>query len=389
MKRAIVGTLAFVGLATACTVMNGLDVIPLATEPTGEGTSSSGKTSSGTSGATSSSGTSGLDVFDVCTPLKEPAKPAAADPGGTDTPLTFAMKQLVSNNSETPFGLDLDGLCTCFTDKGKTTPGPDACKRTTSFCDDQQSRGLDNAGATLFKQINAQGGVNMIEVENSLVAEGKIGIVIQISDYNGLANDDAVTVKFIRSAGVSGGADFNTTQIWPTSGVVYTSTDGWVVTQTLKTADGGALTVRNLVAHFAEVEVPFLVSTPDPPKMRGAILTATIADGYAIPDLQIAGRTNTLKLVNQAGQLQTPFGTVCQSLQINNLYKQFGSAACAVSDMPSDPANDRDLGTPCDAMSFGVKMLLVPAILGANKSLPNDYDDCSGLDGYPLACPNP
>lgn len=383
--RAAAAFVGIAGLVTGCLVMNGLELTPVPSPDPGETSSSGGsKKDSGSSGATSSSGDPGK-----CSPLKEPAKPAAADPGGTDVTLTFAMRQLVSNNDDTPFGLDLDGLCTCFTDVGASAPGPDACKRGTSACDNPLSTGLDNAGAVLFKQISKQGGVNLVDVENGHVAAGQIGLLIHIEGYNGLANDDDVTVRFIRSAGISGGPSPERKDEWPDSNDSFTSTEAYVVTTVTKN-DGKEIAIRSLVARFAEVEVPFLISTPNPAKMRGAIVTGVIADGNTIPDLIVAGRSNTSELVNSVGQLEAPvIGPLCQTIPFDDRYANFGAEACKVSDLPTDPAKTGDRTTPCDAMSFGVKMLMIPATLGAKASLTNGGDRCSDVDGYPLACSDP
>jgi hypothetical protein len=370
LKHAAAAGLVFAGLIAACTAMNGLKVIP-SEDSTDPGTSSSSGKPKKDASASSSSGVPG-----ACNHAKEPAKPAA-DPGGTDTTLTFAMRQLVPNNEGTPFGLDLDGLCTCFTEVGAKAPGPDACKRTTSACDDPQDTGLDNAGAVLFKQIANQGGVNFIDVENGHVAGGQIGLLIHIEGYNGLANDDAISVRFIRSAGISGGPNPSQKDAWPDSSDSFPSTEAYVANKVL-------------VARFDEVEVPFVISTPQPAKMKGAIVTGALADGNALPELVVAGRSNTGELVASVGQLEvTGIGPLCQTMPFDDRYRTFGGEACKVSDMPTDPAKTGDLNTPCDAMSFGVKMLMIPANLGSKASLSVGGDRCGGVDGYPVPCPNP
>jgi hypothetical protein len=54
--------------------------------------------------------------------------------------------------------------------------------------------------------------------------------------------------------------------------------------------------------------------------------------------------------------------------------------------MPTDPNNDRDLNTGCDALSFGLKLLMVPAELDAvSKPLAAVGDRCSDRD--PIICP--
>ena len=382
MKREILALSMIALVVGACTVMNGLELQTNPTDPGETSGSSSGKTSGSTSGATGTSGgSSGLDP-DKCNHVREPAKPAASDPGGTDTTLTFAMRQLVPNNEGEPFGLDLDNLCTCFTEKGQTTPGPDACKRTTSACDDPGFKGRDNAGAVLFKQIANAGGVNLIDIANGHVSGGKIGIVVHIEGYNGLANDDAVSVRFIRVAGIAGGPNPAKVDAWPDSDDSFSSTEAYVVN-------------RTLVARFTEVEVPFLISTPTPAKMKGAIVMGTITDGV-IPDLLVAGRTNTGELINSVGELEVSFGTgsfrLCESMEFDDAqrYRSFSAAACKVSDMPTDTAKTGDLTTPCDAMSFGVKMLVIPATLSATKQpVSTSSPGCNEVSGYPLPCPSP
>lgn len=368
MKRAALATIGVATFVAACTVMNGIEYIPLPTDPD-QGTSgtTSGKTSSGSSGKTSSSGTAAPGG---CQHATVPGKPAKAGAGGSDITLTFAMKNLVSNNTGEPFGLDIDGLCTCFGSfpDGGGPPDPDACKRATPSCDDPREKGLDNAGSTIFKGISAGGGANLADIENTQVASGDNSLLVHIEGYNGLADDDAVAVKIIRSSGPSSGGapNFNAKEEWSGSTDFVASTEGYVAGKVL-------------VARFPSAPVPFTNGTYKPAKMNGAILTGAFGDGNTLPSLILAGRSNTQELVNAVGQMPHPvYGTLCQTSDFSDLFTNFGQLACKGSDMPTDPANDRDLNTPCDALSFGVNMLMIPADLGPDGPVPNPGDQCAG-----------
>lgn len=355
--------------------MSGLEVLP---GPDETGTSSSSSGTGTPDGSSSSSGKPG-----ACQHAKEPAKPAPAA-GGSDTTLTFAMFQMVPRNTGTPFGLDLDGLCTCFTEVGKTTPDPGACKRSTPACDNPLETGLDNAGSAVFKDIDSAA-VNPIQYENERVAGGNSGLLLRIEGYNGLDDDDAISVRLIRSAGVAPARASETVkQEWPDSDESFVASEAYVAQ-------------RVVVARFPEVLVPFLAATPSPARMKGAVLVGELKEKTAIPELLLAGRTNTSDMVNGVGQLEVTIpglGPVrlCQALNDSSTaryFSDFATLACKSSDMPSDPASDRDLEVPCDAMSFGLRLLMVPANLGAKKALPSIDDGCGGVDGYPVVCTTP
>lgn len=355
---ALAAAIVTFGLVTACSVMSGLSVQQGATEP--------GDEDGGTSRRDGSSGASSSGNTGPCQHAREPAKPASATPGGSDTTLTFAMKGMVPKNDVVPFGLDLDGLCTC------QEGDKNACKRGTEVCDDPG--GLDNAGATIFKGIAEQGGFNLVEGENARIADGLAGIVVHVEGYNGLEDDDAVNVTFIRSPGIAAKPNFDAVEAWPVSDVVYASTEAYVAKKVL-------------VARFTEVDVPFLSDTPQPAKMRGSVMMGTLGAGNVLSELILAGRANTAELVNSVGQLKHPLFNIalCDTVEATALFTNFGSIACGGSDMPTDPSKDGDQNTTCDALSFGVKMLMIPAEIGPNQALKTVSDRCT--ERTPITCP--
>lgn len=375
MNRTFASMLAGLGFVTGCMVMSDLTLKVDPVDPDQGSTSSgttSGKTSSGSNGTSGQTSSGGI----ACQRNSVPAKPAKASTGGTDTTLTFAMQNVVSNNQSTPFGLNIDGLCTCYGTypDGGGPPDPDACKRPTPSCDDPANVGLDNAGSTIFKGISGGGGANLADIGNTQVADGDFGLLVHIEGYNGLEDDDAITVTVIRSAGPSSGGkpNFSSKEQWSSSSETYDSTEAYVAGKVL-------------VAKLPSVPVPFLIGTNKPAKMNGAIITGAFDAGNTLPALIVAGRSNTTELVNSVGQLNHPvYGTLCQTSDVSPLFTNFSNLACSSSDMPTDPTKDRDLTTSCDALSFGVKMQMIPADLGPDEAVPNPGEQCAG---HMITCP--
>ena len=110
-----------------------------------------GKVVEGADGSTSSSSSSsgGPNPNDPCKHVLAPVKPAQNDPGGDpDNQRFLAVKMLtLTDPTENGIGgLDLDGTCTCDTQKGTAHDGGAPCtpRRNSVTCD--LDGGVDNAG---------------------------------------------------------------------------------------------------------------------------------------------------------------------------------------------------------------------------------------------------
>src|SRR6201999_3288911 len=88
-------------------------------------------------------------------------------------------------------GLDLDGVCTCDSDKGTAFDGGPSCTAPANgkeTCD--LDGGIDNAGLALFSSVFAQVGSatnqNYQDDLNGDIASGKRTIMLYVENWNGL-----------------------------------------------------------------------------------------------------------------------------------------------------------------------------------------------------------
>lgn len=129
---------------------------------------------------------------DLCQHARVPPPPEAG--GGSNVgALFFAAKtyQFAPANAPAP-GFDLDDLCTGY-DASRTSTS--ACIPPTSDTDDDG--GVDNAFSrvAVFKTFG-----DPEQALNDNAAEGSLTLLVQITDYNGLPDDDEVSVAFLAVA---------------------------------------------------------------------------------------------------------------------------------------------------------------------------------------------
>lgn len=187
----------------------------------------------------------------TCTPRRPPTRPS----GTTDEPrLSFmtALRRMdvrPAPDFDFPF-YDLDGVCTVCPDAGRTA----SCVGRKEICDEPE--GVDRAlnGVINFLPLNQ-------DVTSGLVS-GRLGIILRVSEYNGLPDDAQVYVDFLFSAGLEG-ADgaavspkFDGTDVFT---VIPTSFDGdvprWHATGWVA---GGRLvaTLREVLEIDAQYKLP-------------------------------------------------------------------------------------------------------------------------------------
>lgn len=362
MRRAIVVCAA---LATACTIMNGLEFHGEdgVTEPVPDDDSGTKKPPKDGQGATAADGAP------VCTPKHFPDKPPK-QPAGTDVTIVTALRSLESSitNDQPANGIDLDGVCTC-------NGGGETCKPAagaTQHCD-YNNAGVDNAGRGLFQAIAAFN-LNILASLEQAIQLGTDGRVFQVENYNGTANDDDVKVTIFRSPGIPSGPDFTKKDTWKVDSQPAVSTTGWV-------------TNNVLVASFETMNVIFLEGSAKPAKLIGGRFSAQVIagpDGPTIDSGLIVGRSPANDMIASVGELTPPELQGAALCQVDP-YKGFATGkVCTASDLALDPAQDGKDAT-CAALSLAVSFQLAPALKGGTVTLGHPGSNCD--DQAPIVCP--
>jgi hypothetical protein len=285
-----------------------------------------------------------------------------------------------------PFGYDLDGLCTC--------PDPAPCAPFmpgTMQCD--LPHGIDNAMAALLQQLTdvSHGHFDLTGYGDAL-AQGVWGLVLQISNYNGGANDTSVTVEVFPSNGTvardwdSGawvvGADAGTAvPLWDGLDVWSLDYDS-KLGQTPRYFDTSAYVAdHTLVAHVdyplrsASIGMsPSAITTT----LVDQVITGTlVSDGssFHIENGITAGRWPVRDLSYALAELPDQLISGAYTCPGGFTYGQVKSLVCQAADIPSDPSQT-DPRYVCDALSVGTAFTAYPALLGPLKPRPPTNSPC-------------
>ncbi len=267
-------------------------------------------------------------------------------------------------------GANLDGLCTC--------PDAPSCRSATRepLCDPTDS-GIDNAGASFFRELAQQ----KIALDDQGLAEGvnkgKYALLVRVTGYNGQANDPEVAVAIFNGIGLEGGATapaFNGEDTWTIDResypeknfALFASKKAWV-------------TDSVLVAEIPTLALKLRVPSASPPwqlielGLVDAHVTARIAktqpssNGFTLENGLIAGRFSA-----KAALKQVQINGICNTDPLFGLLK---TRICGVLDMPLSPGEDgRD--TPCAAISVGFAFEAKAAKLGELGD-PSDTIKCT------------
>jgi hypothetical protein len=335
----------------------------------------------------------------ACQHVSPPSRPDSGDDGDAGLVITAAFRTIdigLDPDASTPFGYDLDNVCTC--------PGPPSCTQPANVpisCDDDAggNTGRDNTSIQLFRGIGAASTAGTQQIDDALNA-GQYGLLLTIQNYNGLANDPRVTVSYYVSNGLNRGNDggipapptFMGTDKWtidPTS-LAQQPPNGTTISDcsslpaqctSVFTTDQAYVTNYTVVAHFTNLTVTF----GDRSFLGGA--TMLLNDAILVGQLQqvqlvshlfsynlvagtIAGRWPTQALLSTLATIPDPNvdgGFLCG--QSNFEYQLIKTVVCDTADISSQAITDNS-NAPCDAVSVGMTFTAGPAMLGGVLSVP-------------------
>jgi hypothetical protein len=343
------------------------------------------------------------DVVDTCAHARWPGPPAADDPSPqanivfVDALRTLDLGIRRDGGAPPRFGYDLDQQCTC--------PSPDSCNTQASAtrCDDDAGR--DNTGGDLLRVFGTFNVINQDDL-NANLQQGLYGLLIQIRDYNGTANDTQVTVSVLVSNGANGIQDGGSFPVPKDDG-----NDRWTIDPasllggaSLSGTDCGKNNVACTPIHYdnkAYVSDHVLVASLDFPmslggsgsmtaivlELAGSIVTAKIAPigkSYGLEDGQIAGRWPTTKLLTGLAALPDPLTPGRFLCADDPTYVDLKKNICASRDIVTDPKLDRR-EVDCDALSVALGFRATPALLGEvwQKGSPPPHCGASYKDDCP------
>jgi hypothetical protein len=195
--------------------------------------------------------------------------------------------------------------------------------------------------------------------------------MIQISSYNGKADDGIVTVQVLGSLGAENPPP------------KFDGTDKWYVDPT---ATG--VTYSAYVANYT------LVAPMDFPIIIGSSTTQPVyiqlTSGVIRADLKLDGMGNLVSMTGSLGGRWDPakflpsLAVIPDPLMSGQYLCPDGSATytilkskiCQNTDVAGNPADD--FTGLCDAVSMGLGFVATPAIQGSNKSAPDSGSPCQG-----------
>lgn len=295
-------------------------------------------------------------------------------PGGSDEPInnTFVLAVHSIDMGEgqpSPPGYDLDHQCTCFNDAGPT------CVPRVQACDAPD--GVDNAAAKLINLVSIAtgGGVFGSSYFSAKANEGRWSLLLQISGYNGLADDPAVEVAMFASPGMGAlTPKWDGTDEWPVSATTVENGD---VTKPLFKSAGAYVANRVLVA--AAPEVAFTISGANERisiKMTAGVFTGTLdslGTGWRIADGIIAARWHEPDIFAALSSYRNNGGdALCTDSPIG--YNTAKATICGSLDILKDGSGPKSL--PCDSLSMGIAFKAEPALLGAVTMPPAPTPGC-------------
>jgi hypothetical protein len=329
-----------------------------------------------TSGSSSAAG--GGSVEDPCS-ARWPA-PVPDTSGMNDPEVVFLAVRTLDLGDASPGaepGFDLDRACSCC----QGCPEVPTCMPPGApICDGP--RGADNATASFFASMSSVLSEPVTtDALRSRIAVGQWTLLFQIWSYNGLDDDDQVTIAFYSTTGSQATPVWNGMDAWDIrdDSLPALETDlrrAHVRTNNAYVADGV------LVATFTEPRLGFWLGPEFPIVFGDAVVSGRLAGPapYRMTEGTIAARWAigdafwSLDLMRDGGT-----AVLCQGLpDYEDVVKP---ALCSRLDSRPD-----DALTACTAISFGMSFAAEPALPGAivpSPILPPGCVDGPGDDVCP------
>lgn len=376
--------------------------------PYGEASTSANDAASNTTGEPDGDAA----VADPCQHASLPGEPEVDDaPDEVLPPFAIAVDAIqVQGDDGNAAALDLDGVCTCETGAGTAHQGQSSCVSAASRCD--YDGGRDNAVSEFVTGLGAFYSVD--KFPNTLIQQGRRGVLTQLGKYNGRANDKDVALGIILSEGIhSQGCPNSTAQqgaTWDTWSPGWCGDDKWSLPESgiFQVSSGPVFVVvgtgyvrdYQLVIKFeSTVHVPFNDS-------YALLINSAIISGklvplgedlnprdpsvppktdkekrfYRVDDGILAGRVSThdlLAAIGSSKQSQTD-----EQICLQSLYQVLKDRVCSAADIAHSASLDFQADAGCDALSTAIRFTGKPALLGEVYKVERPSTPCEpDIDG--------
>jgi hypothetical protein len=309
-----------------------------------------------------------------------PDPPGGPDMGANEG-FVLAIRSIDMGEGETdPPGYDLDRTCTCFDDGGPSCVSP------VQHCD--APGGVDNGAAALINLITfAVGSGNFgSSYFSSTANQGGWSVLLQVGDYNGMADDPSVTLTLYPSPGLGGATPaWEGSDAWSVSATAVTGGD---ITKPLYVSPGAYVANHVLVAAIPSVAMTISGGTQTITiTISDGVLTGTltpVGNDWEISDGILAGRWAEPDIFAAFGSYRDNNGKpICTNLGF--IYDEAKMAICNGLDIQVDSAGVTSL--PCNALSLGIGFKAQSAVLGSVVKPPTPTPGCPpGTDPADDSC---
>ncbi len=330
-----------------------------------------------------------------CLSVVPPGPPAGPIPSTSTAVNDFTVAVHTNDMGDSPgdagtpayvrMGYNLDGVCT-------TSAASRSCESAPSMAIDSLKAtdgpgGRDNMFGELIDSVSTDG--SFTRSFNASISTGTLSLVIHVTGYNGLPNDDAVAVSVYGATmnpvpGPEAGSTMGSASTDKVRGPMWDGDDGWYAYPDWVSGglsvDAGAnalpppsfetqnayVNAATLVAHFLSVDIGSGLHAVN------VVMTATIVEAggtWALRNGTIAGAiplNNFLGIASLIPDPNSPGAFLCTDSTAYGAYKSF---LCSLGDIMQDYSSEPD--TACDAVSVAWQFTADPAkLVGASYAPP-------------------
>lgn len=335
------------------------------------------------------------DASDPCAHVRPPPPPANDDaPAEEIPPFYLALKtiKLIPNANDRYKGFDLDGTCTCDKREGTAHKGESSCVPKGPDCDGED--GIDNAATKLFETFAPQG-FDPDRSANESLAQGKRGLLLYVTKYNGKPNDLQIEVGAMISHGILDGSGCGTRPDPANDNKAppgWCGKDKWTYSP-LHARPGSKEPTFRGVGYVSSGELVFSSGNDLDLFFNSTVLTfgspiasgrLTFQDGKWKLDGILAGRIPVKELLVAIGNYEDDGNYLCQSplFQVGVVPQ-----VCKTVDIMASQAFDlRDPKLACNAVSTTIRFTAEQADVGEERMEPEKPAGCNGVPESVYEC---
>ena len=307
-----------------------------------------------------------VEASDGCQHALPPPRPSISDLDGGTIAFTMALSNVdLGLDAGTALSYDLDRTCTC--------PAAESCVPATGappHCDGDGGR--DNAAGALFSKFALiSAGIFDSANMTKRISQGDVGMVLQVSGYNGLADDSRVELSVYISDGIAPGTSH--------PAPAHDGSDVWSVDDS--SVLGGLAAKPPFKSLFVDsnayVAGGALVGSLDFPfalggaqglslDLKGGLITGRLQKsgaGYGLTEGRMAGRWSSRAVLTAMQYIPDPIVANQWLCGSDLTYQALRGEICKAADLTADLQND-NTSARCDALSIGIGFTSEAAAVG-------------------------